>query len=155
MLALLGTLEPSEVEIELAAELTTQAQELGLPLDAGEAQLVAITIIRGLPLLVTGDKRAVKALSELLREQDARRDALRGRLACFEQVIAAVAAHLAPDELRERICAEQEADTSMRLACSCGREDWDSDQLLAACESFVEDVRREAGDLLLPGSALA
>lgn len=154
LLALLGRLEPDDEEIAIAADLAAKAQDRGLPLDTGEAQLAAITIMRGLPLLVTGDKRAIAALASLLLgEID--RVALVGRLACFEQVIASIATMIGEQELRLRICGEPDVDGAMRLACSCGREGWDPAQLHEACESFVDAVRLEAGDLLVAGSALA
>ena len=53
LLGMLGRLEPTDDEIGAAAEFAAVAQERGLPLDAGEAQLAAIVIRRGLPLLVT------------------------------------------------------------------------------------------------------
>jgi len=154
LLGMLGRLEPNDDEIGAAAEFAAVAQERGLPLDAGEAQLAAIVIRRGLPLLVTGDKRAIGALAELM-DGAAGREALVGRLACFEQALASVAGLIGAQELRGRICAEPDVDGSMRLACACGREDWDPAQIDEACGSFVGDVRKRAGDLLTAGSTLA
>lgn len=154
LLGMLGRLEPNDDEIGAAAEFATVAQDRGLPLDAGEAQLAAIVIRRGLPLLVTGDKRAIGALAELM-DGATGREALVGRLACFEQTLASVAGLIGAQELRCRICAEPDVDGAMRLACACGREDWDTAQLDEACGSFVGDVRKRAGDLLTAGSTLA
>jgi len=154
LLGMLGRLEPDDEEIGMAAEFATVAQARGLPLDAGEAQLAAIVIMRSLPLLLTGDKRAICALAELM-DGDASRCALVGRLACFEQVLASVAGLVGARGLRDRICAEPDVDASMRLACSCGRGDWDPEQLDEACGSYVGDLRGRAGDLLIAGSALA
>jgi hypothetical protein len=153
LLGMLGRLEPEGDEIALAADLATVAQERGLPLDAGEAQLVAITIVRGLPLLVTGDKRALSAVAALI--DDPLRAALVGRLACFEQAVASVAALIGEHALRAKICSEADVDGAMRLACSCGREEWDPAQLHEACDSFVGAVRAGAGGLLVEGSVLA
>ncbi|MEG3177110.1 hypothetical protein U1872_12785 [Sphingomonas sp. RB3P16] len=154
LLGTLGRLEPDELEIMLAAEFASVAQAKGLPLDAGEAQLAAIVVKRGLPLLVTGDKRAIGALADLT-DGTPTRDVLVGRLACFEQVVAAIAGLVGAKAVRDKICAEPEVDGGMRLACSCGQAEWDPGQLGQACESFVGDVRKRAGILLLAGSALA
>lgn len=154
LLSMLGHLEPDDDEVAMAAELTAHAQRLGLPLDAGEAQLTAIVARRGLPLLVTGDKRAIGALARLAGNGPLHAS-LVGRLACLEQVLAAIAVRIGEDELRTRICAERDIDGAMRLACSCGVEGWDPAQLHEACDSFIGAVRAEAGDLLVEGSALA
>lgn len=154
LLGELGRLEPDDQEIELAAEFASIAQAGGLPLDAGEAQLTAILVIRSLPLLVTGDKRAVGALSGVVGDGPWR-DALVGRLACFEQVLGSIAGSIGIEALRASICAEPEVDGAMRLACSCGLDDWHPAQFGEACDSYVNDVRTKAGDLLAAGSALA
>jgi hypothetical protein len=154
LLGALGRLEPDDQEIELAADLASLAQERGLPLDSGEAQLVAITTIRGLPLLVTGDKRAIAALATLV-EGAPMRVALVGRLACFEQALGSIIRLIGERELRTRVCCEPNVDGVMRLACSCGYQDWDPAQLQDACASFVGALRSSAGDLLVAGLALA
>ena len=154
LLGMLGRLEPDDDEVTLAADLATVAQEQGLPLDSGEAQLTAITVRRGLPLLVTGDKRALGALAQLV-DGKPMHSALVGRLACFEQVLSSIATLTGEHELRSRICAEPEVDGAMRLACSCGRDAWDASQLREACDSSVGAIREYVGGLLVEGSALA
>lgn len=61
-------LEPSRDELELAATIETSAQRQGLELDAGESQLAAMIVHRGIGLLETGDKRAIKGFEVLLDE---------------------------------------------------------------------------------------
>lgn len=153
-LAVLGRLEPYDDEIALAADLATMAQERGLPLDGGEAQLVAIVARRGLPLMVTGDKRALRALAELIGDGSIRAS-LAGRLACFEQVMAGIAGSIGAVALRARVCAEPDADGAMRLAFSCGRDPWETAQFGEACVSFVGAVKEQVGDLLAEGSVFA
>lgn len=154
LLAQLERLEPDDDEIALAAELASIAQTLSLPLDAGEAQLTAIVMSRGLPMMVTGDKRALGALSTMLAD-DADRPPLRGRLVCFEQVISAITTMIGAVAMRSRICAEPDVDGAMRLACSCGRADWNPAQLEEACDSYVGAIAGATGDLLRSESLLA
>jgi hypothetical protein len=154
LLAMLGRLEPTDDEVTLAAELAATAQQRSLSLDVGEAQLIAIVISRRLPLMVTGDKRALVALGGLLTRTH-ERAALIGRLACFEQVVSSIAAVIGEHELRSRVCAEPALDIVMRLACSCGREGWNSVEFHEACISYVRAVRTDVGDLLMPGLTLA
>jgi hypothetical protein len=153
LLAALERIEPDDEEIELAADLASRAQQLSLPLDAGEAQLVAITMMRGLTILLTGDKRAIRALATMLIEVSERTN-LVGRLVCFEQALAAVTADIGEHAVRERICAEPDADGAMRLACSCGTPGWDPAQLHEACGSFIGALRAVVGDLLAADTVL-
>lgn len=154
LLGICGQLEPEDDEIHIAAEFANIAQARGLPLDPGEAQLAAIVANRALPLMVTGDKRAISALSQLM-EGTPTREAFIGKLACFEQIISAVAGRIGEVAVRERVCSEPEMDGAMRLACSCDQAVWDPMQLSEACSSFVGAVRGEVGDLLAGESAFA
>ncbi|WP_341992296.1 hypothetical protein [Azorhizobium sp. AG788] len=153
LLGMLERLEPDDSEISLAADLATTAQQRGLPLDTGEAQIVSIVVNRGLPLMVTGDKRAIRALASLLAGSSLK-GALIERIASFEQLLLTIGGIVGEETLRERICAEPQVDNAMRLACSCGRDDWDPAQLHEACGSYVEATRRDADSLLRLGSAL-
>lgn len=150
----LAKLEPNEGEVLLAAEFAARAQEQGLPLDSGEAQLFAMLLSGRLPLVVTGDKRAIAALSKLLNAGD-ERDRLAGRIACFEQVIEAIFAIEGEHEVRARVCAEPDVDGALRLACSCDQEGWHPEQLREACASFVGSLKGKAGDLLIERLLLA
>ena len=154
LLASLERLEPDDAEVLMSAELTSIAQAKGLPLDSGEAQLAAIALNRRLPLVLTGDKRAIGALACLF-DNDEARVGLVGRVACLEQALAAIARRIGENVVRERICSEPDVDGAMRLACSCERPDWNPEQLHEACGSFVRAVRAVAGDLLAEDSALA
>lgn len=149
----LDRLEPNENEIALAARLSEAAQLGDLPLDAGEAQLAAIVIQRRLPLLVSGDKRALGALAQVLAGTSLR-PALVNKLACFEQLVSSISGLIGPQELRQRICAEPEVDGAMRIACSCGSSEWNPSQFAEACASYANAVRKDADDLLLRGSML-
>jgi hypothetical protein len=65
-LASVELIEPTVEESTLAAEFESLALAAALPLDAGESQLCAVLVSRNLPLLVTGDKRAITALESLV-----------------------------------------------------------------------------------------
>lgn len=154
LLGVCETLEPDEREIQIAAGLAELAQSNSLPLDTGEAQLAAILANRALPLMVTGDKRALGALTQLLADAVVRAQFV-CRLACFEQVMQAIAALVGENEIRNRVCTEPDIDGAMRLACSCGSPVWNPAQLQEACTSFIGQVRREIGDLLVANLPLA
>lgn len=78
-------LEPTEAEVALAAEVELCGQELGLALDNGESQLAAIIVSREIPLLETGDKRAIAGL-EQVRHRLRVFETLRKRVRCLEQI---------------------------------------------------------------------
>lgn len=61
-----AVVEPTEDEQRMAAEFELAAQRAGLGFDAGESQLCSILICRSTPLLLTGDKRAIQAIEQLL-----------------------------------------------------------------------------------------
>src|ERR1051326_5836712 len=61
-----SVIEPSEAEQTMAANLELLAQRRAVALDAGESQLCAVFISRGASSIVTGDKRAMEAIEQLL-----------------------------------------------------------------------------------------
>lgn len=154
LLGRFAALEPNEDEVALAGELAGVAQRLDLPFDIGEAQLAAISILRPLPLLVTGDKRAIAALPLVLKGSTGM-EALASRVACLEQVLQAIAIDMGPAALRERVCTEPAADGALALACSCTNPQWSTNQLDEALSSFIDALRRASNGLLTKGSLFA
>lgn len=146
LLGQLGVVEPSEDEIELAAEFETAALREGVEFDTGEAQLLAMLLHRSSPAMVTGDKRAVIAMFKLA---DAHAP---GVVMCFEQLLTEVVVRHPLEPLRISICREPNADraTSMCFACATieatelGRED-----VTLALQSYVSDLRKRSGDVLM------
>src|SRR5205814_263214 len=79
-------IETSSEEQQFAADLELAANRAGLALDAGESQLCAIVVLRPINHLLTGDKRAIRALESLLPMAIGLKP-LCGRLKCIEQLI--------------------------------------------------------------------
>jgi hypothetical protein len=150
LLANIARIEPTQAEIELAAELEEAALADGHPLDRGEAQLVAALVTRGLPLLLTGDKRAIACL-ELVLARIGRAGACAGRVACIEQLMSAVVARLGAAAVRLRICAEHALDTSLRLCFSCAQATFNAQSACEGLRSYIDDARRNANGVLFPG----
>ena len=84
--ALAEVLEPTDSELGVAADLEQLAQRAGLELDVGESQLAAMVTGRGIPLLDTGDKRAVRGLEALI-ERSRTCAQLCARVRCLEQLL--------------------------------------------------------------------
>jgi hypothetical protein len=113
-----SVLEPSRDELVLATAIETAAQRRGIELDAGESQLAAMIVYRGIAVLETGDKRAIKGF-ELLLDELSDLDALRGRLRCLEQIVARCLGAVGSDALARAICAEPRVDTTLSICFRC------------------------------------
>jgi hypothetical protein len=141
-------LEPSDAELRLATQIETTAQRAGLSLDAGESQLAAIVIGRAIPLLETGDKRAIKALEALL-ESLPELNSLCGRVRSLEQKVLRCARAGDPKALANAICAEPDVDKTLSICCHC----YSPAKLAAtldrdALESYIQVLRAAAPSVL-------
>lgn len=118
LIARCSALEPAGEELDLATAIETTAQRRGLELDAGESQLAAMVVHRGIAVMETGDKRAIKGFEVLLDELPDL-DALRGRLRCVEQMIYRCLDAIGADVLARAICSEPEIDKALSICCRC------------------------------------
>jgi len=142
-------LEPTEAERELAAELQFNAQKASLPLDEGEAQLVAMAVVREMRNLLTGDKRAIGALASTQFPVGLPRERLVNRVVCFEQAIWALMESLGAARLRALICAEREVDTQMRICFSCASPEVSEDSWREGLRASIESVRKDCPEFLV------
>jgi hypothetical protein len=142
-------LEPSDEEEMFAAELEELAAREFLDLDAGESQLCAIVVSRLFERLLTGDKRAIRALDQLTRG-DQRLAHVRGRVACLEQTMVSLAAGTLA-AIREAVCSAPDADTSLRICFQCSSADFSEATCGDGLSSYVEDLRASAAETLAPG----
>lgn len=142
-------LEPTELEVELAAEIELFGQEQGLALDSGESLLAAIVVVRDVSLLETGDKRAITGLEEAARQLDSL-SLLHGRVRCLEQI----ARRAARDESDFRsfsasVCAEPGVDKSLSICFGCfGGSPADHPTAHEALEQYIGDLRGLAPQVL-------
>ncbi len=140
-------LEPTESEQNLAADLEVAAQQTGVSLDNGESQLCAIVVQRFVPLLLTGDKRAITAMEKLI-DVDVRLMPICGKVRCLEQLVwdAVIGGdHLG---LRNAVCSEPEIDKSLSICFSCTAEAVVSGNTTEGLQSYVEALRTEATRVL-------
>jgi hypothetical protein len=144
-------LEPTDEELSLATEIETVAQRRSLELDAGESQLAAMVIVRSIPFLETGDKRAIRGFEALLPVV-AELAALRGRLRCLEQMVQRYAdtGH-DPDELTRAICSEPDVDKTLSICFRCYSPPPHGTAIdRAALDSYVVALRAAAPNVLTP-----
>jgi hypothetical protein len=144
-------LEPSDREVALAADFETLAQTVGLFLDAGESQLTAMVVARGIAEFATGDKRAIRSLEELLDVAEALQP-ISGRVRCLEQLVL----HVLQDEstfpaLAHAVCGEPEVDRTMSICFGCYSESAVvSEAAMQGLESYLHSVRAMAPRVLTP-----
>jgi hypothetical protein len=142
-------LEPSIQEVKLAAELEFTAQVSNLSLDSGESQLCAIAIERG-SKLITGDKRAITCLAEILAQH---RRAPAGKVLCLEQLFLKLLIRLDPLEIRRAVCKEIGIDRALSACFSCYRgngedEGGDPNSWSEGLASYISELRKVAGTIL-------
>jgi hypothetical protein len=143
-------LEPTEPELECAAEIERSAQDQGLELDGGESQLAAIVLERGFRILETGDKRAIAALEQLTTEV-ASLGGLAGRVRCLEQIVHRLASQEDFDFLSTAICSAPAVDRSLTICFSCHSGGAGQESALEAMLQYIEEVRGQAPSLLEAG----
>ena len=143
---LLVDVEPSADETRLAAEIETLAVECGLQIDSGESQLLAMLIMGRTRLMITGDKRAVRAIGSMLSPLPPQ------RIACLEQLLCALIEILGADQVRSAICAEPAVDRALTAASSCSAPG--PVDLNVGLASYIEDLRKDVAALICAGHIL-
>lgn len=151
VLAAATTLEPTNGELGLATAIEAAGQRRGLALDAGESQLVAMVIARGIEILETGDKRAIIALEALL-DQIEELEPLCGRIRCLEQIIVrCLANRIAANALAQAICAQAEVDKTLSICFRCYSPPPQGHALDPdALDSYIRALRDQAPRVLEP-----
>jgi hypothetical protein len=143
----LTKLEPTETEQTLAAEFESLAQRAGVNLDGGESQLCAMVVERVLPVLLTGDKRAIVA-AERLFDSHHRLPGLSGKFRCLEQAILDILETTGPVVVRKAICSEPRVDTALSICFSCVSSDTGLDHISEGLNSYVGHLRAAASRVL-------
>ncbi len=155
LLLAVPAVEPVDGEVMLAAQFEELAQTLGLALEGGESLLFSILVLRPAALLATGDKRAIAAAEAVLARLSAAMGPAIGKVACLEQVVAALLGVLGPEALRRRVCADPEADKALAICFGCGSPSFSGADAAQGLGSYVGAVRCSAPTLLLPSGDLS
>lgn len=141
------TVEPTSDEQALAAKLEAIAQALALNLDVGESQLLAVLIARLVPLLLTGDKRAIIAMERLL---DTGPDlaSIQGKIRCLEQIVWSLIEIGLQETIRKAICAEPAIDKALAICFSCTQVDATRETIGEGLRSYIRAIRSDARRVL-------
>jgi hypothetical protein len=142
-------LEPTQDEQNMAADLELVAQRLGINLDSGESQLCAMLVFRVLPLLLTGDKRAITAMEQLI-DADNRLIALNGKVRCLEQLVYDALAKGNHVALRTAVCGEPQVDKALAICFSCTSQSVSLASIVEGLQSYIKALRMEATRVLSP-----
>lgn len=142
-------IEPSEAEQLMAAELELAAQHCGVQLDSGESQLCAVVITRSLPILLTGDKRAIHAIGTLMNV-DFRLCYMFKRVQCLEQLILTAIDAGHGNSLRVAVCRERNIDKTLSICFHCNNPSFDERTTRDCLLSYIDDLRASDGHVLAP-----
>jgi hypothetical protein len=154
LLGKVALIEPDDDELSLAAEFEQTAQSLGVELDGGESQLLAVLIRRSSALLLTGDKRAIRAIEPIFQSSDYRRQVER-RVACLEQIMMAVVGRHGAETIHQRVCSEATVDKSLAACFSCSSGTCNLQSILDGLASYIRNLRRDAQWALLVSDDLS
>ncbi|WP_020076392.1 hypothetical protein [Cryocola sp. 340MFSha3.1] len=146
-------LEPDDHEIALAAEIEEVALANDLAIDGGESLLLAVACLRGSSVL-TGDKRAIGGVEDAMDHLPALA-AIKFRTACLEQAIATLAARHGVLVIRANVCDSPDADVALTNAFECRRPSVPDDYAPDGLHSYIEEVRRVAPRVLMPGDVIS
>jgi hypothetical protein len=145
-------LEPNADEIALAALFESHALIGGADLDPGESLLLAVLLRRSAHLLITGDKRAIRAVHQLALTLELVHPAA-GRLVCLEQVMVALCDFLGFANVAIRVCSAPLVDQAMAICFGCATGQTDEGNLLEGLCSYISHLRGTSGDILSEGYA--
>jgi hypothetical protein len=141
--------EPTEEERLLAAEFESLGQELNVALDSGESQLCAILVERYVPLLLTGDKRAIVGLEQLLNSH-ARLTEICEKVKCLEQIVLDALDLCAVDSIRTCVCSHLTVDKTLAICFGCSSSSSSKVDIVAGLNSYINALRRDALHILCP-----
>lgn len=136
-------IETTMEEKALAASLEATAQSVPVNLDTGESQLLAALILRTLPRLLTGDKRAIITI-ELLIDAAAEIAGASGKITCLEQLMRNVVMRGDVAVIRATICGEPAVDRALSICFSCSNPEPSKESVAVGLESYIADLRRKA-----------
>ncbi|TDT88080.1 hypothetical protein DFO45_4869 [Azorhizobium sp. AG788] len=142
------TIEPTDSEIEIAAAFEAEAQRLNLELDSGESLLLAILIERQAALLLTGDKRAIRAMEAIAPDE------IQGAIACLEQLFVTLNADWGAPIIQTRVCGDQAADAALTNSYACRSGASSAEAVSDGLGSYIEHLRRDCVRILVDSQQL-
>ena len=140
-------LEPTQDELLLAADFERTAQEVGLLFDVGESQICSMAILRAIPFVATGDKRAIESLEELF-DRHLKIASLTNRVFCLEQLVLRALTPECAATLRNGICAGGKIDMTLSICFACHSDNVDVKSIAECLNSYISHLREKAPRIL-------
>lgn len=116
-------------------------------IDSGEAILFSSSRSFESFILATGDKKSLRAVVGASRCQSIVSN-LNGRVICFEQLLLRIIKQAGFSHVRAKVVPVSHCDTALRVAFGSGL-DATLENVQAALESYVNDLRHDVGPLLI------
>jgi hypothetical protein len=136
----LTQLEPSTEELRLAADYENAAQKLGVQLDSGESQLCAIVVTRDLRYFFTGDKRAMVALSQLIKTGAIQLSSLYRKIVCLERTMLWLMDSHDLEQIRLSIRRDKDADITLSICFSVSAETANEQSVRDGLTSYISSL---------------
>jgi hypothetical protein len=147
-------IEPEGEELALAADFEAAAQSLNVELHDGESQLLAVLIMRSAAVLLTGDKRAIRAMEPIV-EAVGYTEHVSHRVACLEQIVMTLVGRHGAETIHRRVCREAAIDKSLANCFSCTSGFCRQESILDGLRSYIADLRRDAPRVLVDSDDLS
>ena len=113
-------------------------------IDPGEAVLFAMAVTWDRSITITGDKRALVAISSLSNEIDSIKK-LSGRLKCLEQIIAEMMIAGLNQKVQEKVHGKK-WDTALRICFNSGH----NSNTIECLKSYYTDINARCHNMLAP-----
>lgn len=117
-------------------------------IDSGEALLFAVTSRDSAARVLTGDKRAIRALAEA-QSCAGVAGRLSGKIICIEQVLVRAINATSFEYVKSRVLSSVDIDTATRAAFGSGALSTETN-VVAALSGYVDELRACAGGMLMP-----
>lgn len=142
------SLEPSDAEIALAAQLAEAAMRTGHAVDGGESLLFAVALTRS-ARIATGDKRAVRGFAAIAGDEPGY-DALKGSIVTLEWIVSALVARHGHEGVRAAVCAVPGADCTLSICFRCQGDVCNQADVTDALGSYQRSLSRETAGFVVP-----
>lgn len=140
-------LEPTHEEVTVAANLEYQAQHLNLELDIGESILCAVLLTRQLNHILTGDKRAIKAVEGLTTAENNSIN-FESRFICLEHLFIWLVNEHGVHNVRSSVCSEKIVDSALTNCFSCYSPEVPDESCVEGLKSYIANLQQDAPTVL-------
>lgn len=147
-LGMLKEIEPTPEEVETAANIERLAQLQNLELDTGESILCAVLLARHLGHILTGDKRAIKAL-EVLNAAEPYLNNFKSKIICLEQLFYWLANNHEILKIRNAVCADKAVDNALTSCFSCYSSEVPNEACIEGLNSYILSLKQDAPNVLV------